>query len=264
MAYVRVANAVKYFPREDGSPMLVLDNISFDTKEFGITCLLGPSGCGKSTLLNVISGLERLDRGRVEIISNQRAPELQKKPPRLGYVFQDPRLLNWKRVEDNLSFALKGMGIPQPEWPGRLQKYLGIVGLAEFRNQFPLYLSGGMRQRVGLARGLVIEPEVLLMDEPFSKLDQLTARRLREESLQICARLKQTTLMVTHDVEEAAYMGDRIVILAARPSRVVDIMENDLPAGRRDADDLQFIRFKKLLLQAVLKLMEKDKDEVLL
>lgn len=260
MAYVRVDNAVKYFPREDGTHMLVLDKVSFDTKEFGITCLLGPSGCGKSTLLNAISGLERLDQGRVEVISNHGASKLQ--TPRLGYVFQDPRLLNWKRVEENLTFALKGMGVPQQEWPERLQKYLNLVGLIEFRNQFPLYLSGGMRQRVGLARGLVIEPEVLLMDEPFSKLDQLTARRLREESLQICARLKQTTVMVTHDVEEAAYMGDRIVILRARPSRIVDIMENLLPPGQRDVDDPQFIRFKKSLLQTVLKLMEKD--EVLL
>lgn len=260
MAYVRVDNAVKYFPREDGTNMLVLDKVSFETKEFGITCLLGPSGCGKSTLLNAISGLERLDQGRVEVISNHGASKLQ--TPRLGYVFQDPRLLNWKRVEENLTFALKGMGVPQQEWPERLQKYLNLVGLIEFRNQFPLYLSGGMRQRVGLARGLVIEPEVLLMDEPFSKLDQLTARRLREESLQICARLKQTTVMVTHDVEEAAYMGDRIVILRARPSRIVDIMENLLPPGQRDVDDPQFIRFKKSLLQTVLKLMEKD--EVLL
>ena len=260
MAYVRVDNAVKYFPREDGTNMLVLDKVSFDTKEFGITCLLGPSGCGKSTLLNAISGLERLDQGRVEVISNHGASKLQ--TPRLGYVFQDPRLLNWKSVEENLTFALKGMGIPQQQWPERLQKYLNLVGLIEFRNQFPLYLSGGMRQRVGLARGLVIEPEVLLMDEPFSKLDQLTARRLREESLQICARLKQTTVMVTHDVEEAAYMGDRIVILRARPARIVDIMENLLPPGQRDVDDPQFIRFKKSLLQTVLKLMEKD--EVLL
>lgn len=256
MAYVHVANAVKYFPREDGTAMLVLDKVSFDTREFGITCLLGPSGCGKSTLLNAIAGLERLDQGRVEVISNRGASKSQ--TPTLGYVFQDPRLLNWKRVEENLTFALKGMGVPRQAWPDRLQKYLNIVGLIEFRNQFPLYLSGGMRQRVGLARGLVIEPDVLLMDEPFSKLDQLTARRLREESLQICARLKQTTVMVTHDVEEAAYMGDRIVILRARPSRIVDIMENPLPPGQRDVDEPQFIRFKKSLLQTVLKLMERD------
>ncbi|MGH7825314.1 MAG: ABC transporter ATP-binding protein [Candidatus Binatia bacterium] len=256
MAYVHVEDAVKYFPREDGTDMLVLDRVSFDTKEFGITCLLGPSGCGKSTLLNAISGLERLDEGRVEVVSSHGSSRTR--PPRLGYVFQDPRLLNWKRVEENLTFALKGMRIPPGEWPERLEKYLGIVGLLEFRSQFPLYLSGGMRQRVGLARGLVIEPEVLLMDEPFSKLDQLTARRLREEALQICARLRQTTVLVTHDVEEAAYMGDRIVILRARPARIVDILENPLPPGQRDVDDSEFIRFKRNLLQSVLQPMEKD------
>lgn len=256
MSYIHVENAVKYFPREDGSDMLVLDRVSFDTKEFGITCLLGPSGCGKSTLLNAISGLERLDGGRVEVVSHGEPSRSQS--PRLGYVFQDARLLNWKRVEGNLTFALKGMNIPQAEWPARLNKYLDLVGLADFRGQYPLYLSGGMRQRVGLARGLVIEPEVLLMDEPFSKLDQLTARRLRQETLQICARLKQTTVLVTHDVEEAAYMGDRIVILRARPARIVDIFENPLLPGQRDVDDLQFIQFKKTLLSTVLKLMEKE------
>jgi ABC-type nitrate/sulfonate/bicarbonate transport system ATPase subunit len=254
VAYVHVENAVKYFPREDGSEMLVLDRVSFDTKEFGITCLLGPSGCGKSTLLNAISGLERLDSGQVRVISGRGASNSQ--APQLGYVFQDPRLLNWKRVEDNLTFALKGMQIAQAEWPKRLEKYLDLVGLREFRNQYPLYLSGGMRQRVGLARGLVIEPEVLLMDEPFSKLDQLTARRLREETLAICARLKQTTVLVTHDVEEAAYMGDRIVILRARPARIVEISDNPLAPGERDIDDTRFIQFKKKLLQSVLKLIE--------
>jgi ABC-type nitrate/sulfonate/bicarbonate transport system ATPase subunit len=256
MAYVHVENAVKFYPREDGSPMLVLDRVSFDTREFGITCLLGPSGCGKSTLLNVVSGLERLDGGRVEVIAPRETS--RNGSPRLGYVFQDPRLLSWKRVEDNLTFALRGMKVPQSEWPGRLNKYLELVGLAEFRGQYPLYLSGGMRQRVGLARGLVIEPQVLLMDEPFSKLDQLTARRLRQETLHICERLRQTTMLVTHDVEEAAYMGDRIVILRARPARIVEIFENPLSSEQRDVDDPQFIQFKKILLQTVLEQMEKE------
>ena len=256
MAYVHVEGAVKYFPREDGSDMLVLDGVSFDTKAFGITCLLGPSGCGKSTLLNAICGLEKLDQGHIDVVSNNGASKAHQ--ARLGYVFQDARLLNWKSVEQNLVFALKGMGIAQAEWPERLRKYLDLVGLAEFRNQFPLYLSGGMRQRVGLARGLVIEPEVLLMDEPFSKLDQLTARRLREETLRICARLNQTTVLVTHDVEEAAYLGDRIVVLCARPARIVEVFENPLPPGQRDVDDGRFIQFKKQLLNTVLKLMEKD------
>ena len=256
MAYVRVEKAVKYFPREDGSEMLVLDGVSFEAKEFGITCLLGPSGCGKSTLLNIITGLEHLEQGRVEVVSNHR--DSGGDAPRLGYVFQDPRLLNWKRVEDNLIFALKGMGIPRQEWDERIHKYLSLVGLLEFRKQFPLYLSGGMRQRVGLARGLVIEPEVLLMDEPYSKLDHLTARKLREDTLEICARLNQTALLVTHDVEEAAYMGDRIVILSPRPAHITDIFDNPLPPLQRDMDDSRFIQFKKKLLQSVVRLMKKE------
>jgi len=256
MAYVRIDEAVKFFPREDGSQMLVLDGVSFDTREYGITALLGPSGCGKSTLLNIITGLERLDAGKVELISpdaNGNRPH-----PELGYVFQDPRLLNWKKVDDNLKFALKGMGIPSAEWEERLSKYLDLVGLTEFRKQYPLYLSGGMRQRVGLARGLVIEPQVLLMDEPYSKLDQLTARQLREDTLAICARLKQTALLVTHDVEESAYMGDRIVILSPRPARIAAIYENPLAPAERDTDDPRFIAFKKQILDKVLNLVAKE------
>lgn len=256
MAYVRVENAVKYFPREDGSEMLVLDGVSFEAKECGITCLLGPSGCGKSTLLNIITGLERLEQGRAEVVSNHR--ESGKEDPRLGYVFQDPRLLNWKRVEDNLIFALKGMGIPREVWNERVEKYLSLVGLIEFRKQYPLYLSGGMRQRVGLARGLVIEPEVLLMDEPYSKLDHLTAHKLREDTLEICARLKQTALLVTHDVEEAAFMGDRIVIFSPRPAHIADIFDNPLPPLERDMDDSRFIQFKKKLLQSVMRLVKEE------
>jgi NitT/TauT family transport system ATP-binding protein len=256
MAYVHVKGAVKFFPREDGTEMLVLDRVSFETKEHGITCLLGPSGCGKSTLLNVVSGLERLDQGNVEVISNHRTSA--KQLPQLGYVFQDPRLLNWKRVENNLIFALKGMGVPRTEWDERIGKYLGLAGLQEFRKQYPLYLSGGMRQRVGLARALAIEPEVLLMDEPYSKLDQLTARKLREDTLAICARLQQTALLVTHDVEEATYMGDRIVILSARPAHVVETSDNPFAPQERDLDDPKFIQFKKKILRTVLSLVREE------
>jgi len=265
MAYVRVDRAVKFFPREDGSQMLVLDGVSFEATEHGITCLLGPSGCGKSTLLNAIAGLEKLDQGEIEfrvpgstLHPTSHIPNLPARSPKLGYVFQDPRLLNWKRVEDNLVFAFKGMKIPRESWQGLLEKYLSLVGLLSFRKQYPLYLSGGMRQRVGLARGLAIEPEILLMDEPFSKLDQLTARQLRQDTVDICARLGQTTMLVTHDVEEAAYMGDRIVIFSSRPAHIVEVVDNPLDATKRDLDDLAFIRFKKRLLQTVLKLVDQE------
>ncbi len=254
MATVCVNGAVKYFSREYGAEMLVLNGVSFEARERGITALLGPSGCGKSTLLNAIAGLEKLDGGAIEF----RDARSKNRAPRLGYVFQDPRLLNWKRVEGNLTFALKGMDVPRGEWGERLDKYLALVGLGEFRRQYPLYLSGGMRQRVGLARALAVEPELLLMDEPFSKLDQLTSRKLRQDAVAICARLKQTALLVTHDVEEAAYMGDRIVIFSARPARIVEIADNPLALAERDFDDLKFIQFKNKLLNTVLKLIDQE------
>jgi NitT/TauT family transport system ATP-binding protein len=258
MATVTVKRAMKSFVREDGAEMRVLDGVSFDAKENGITCLLGPSGCGKSTLLNIIAGLEKLDAGKIEFRESEAgaaAARLETRKPKLGYVFQDPRLLNWKRVDGNMIFAFKGMNVPRAEWEPRLRKYIDLVGLADFRRQYPLFLSGGMRQRLGLARALAIEPEVLLMDEPFSKLDQLTARKLRQDTLAICARLQQTALLVTHDVEEAAYMGDRIVIFSARPARIVEIADNPLALAERDFDDARFIDFKKKLLGTVLKLM---------
>jgi len=258
MAYVSVNGAVKYFSREDGSEMLVLNGVSFEAREQGITALLGPSGCGKSTLLNAIAGLEKLDRGEIEFRASHESLRVEEREPRLGYVFQDPRLLNWKRVEGNLTFALRGMKVPRREWGQRLDKYLDLVGLREFRRQYPLYLSGGMRQRIGLARALAVEPELLLMDEPFSKLDQLTSRKLRQDAVEICARLKQTALLVTHDVEEAAYMGDRIVIFSARPARIVEVVDNPLALAERDFDDLNFIQFKKKLLNTVLKLVSQE------
>jgi NitT/TauT family transport system ATP-binding protein len=256
MAYVSVNRAVKYFSREDGAEMLVLNGVSFEAREHGITALLGPSGCGKSTLLNAIAGLEKLDGGEIEFRKTHEGSKAR--DPRLGYVFQDPRLLNWKRVEGNLTFALKGMKIPRNEWEQRLVKYLDLVGLGEFRRQYPLYLSGGMRQRVGLARALAVEPELLLMDEPFSKLDQLTSRKLRQDAVEICARLEQTAILVTHDVEEAAYMGDRIVIFSARPARIVEVVDNPLALAERDFDDLKFIQFKNKLLNTVLKLVDQE------
>lgn len=258
MSFLNIEHVGKDFPNREGGrlPVCVLDDVSLNIERGEFLTVVGHSGCGKSTLLNILAGFEKATRGKVVLDGNPVAgPGLDRM-----VVFQNFALLPWMSAFENVRISVQAAF---PNWERtkirvHTEKYFHLMGLASAENKRPAHLSGGMRQRVGLARGLVIEPEVLLMDEPFSKLDQLTARRLREESLQICARLKQTTMLVTHDVEEAAYMGDRIVILCARPARIVEIFDNPLAPGQRDVDDPAFIQFKKQLLNTVLKLMEKD------
>lgn len=228
MAELLVRDAEKWFRREDGQPLKVIDRLSFEAREGCVTVLIGPSGCGKSTLLNSIVGLERLDRGELRFTAAGRAQER----PLIGYVFQSPRLLPWKTIGENISLALKGAGVAAREWPSRVERYLQLVGLEEYVNQFPLYLSGGQRQRVGLARALAIESEIVLMDEPFASVDELTARQLRQTTRRLCEQLHRTVLFVTHNLAEAAYMSDYVVTLTNRPARLDAYVTNPLASPR--------------------------------
>lgn len=225
MAHLVVKDAEKWFRREDGQPFKVIDRLSFEAREGCVTVLIGPSGCGKSTLLNSVVGLERLDRGDL-IFSGGRSQER----PLIGYVFQSPRLLPWKTIGENISLALKGAGVPRSGWRSRVAHYLELVGLEEYVNQFPLYLSGGQRQRVGLARALAIESDIVLMDEPFASVDELTARQLRQTTRHLCEQLHRTVLFVTHNLPEAAYMSDYVVTLTTRPARLEAYVTNPLPS----------------------------------
>ena len=192
--------------------------------------LIGPSGCGKSTLLNSIVGLERLDRGELKFVDNGRTQER----PLIGYVFQSPRLLPWKTIGDNLRLALKGAGVAESEREKRVRHYLELVELEEYINQFPLYLSGGQRQRVGLARALAIESDLVLMDEPFASVDELTARQLRQTTRRLCEQLHRTVLFVTHNLAEAAYMSDyRRYTHRAGRRRSMPLSANPLPTPRQ-------------------------------
>jgi len=229
MAELVVKDAEKWFRREDGQPFKIIDQLSFEAREGCVTVLIGPSGCGKSTLLNSIVGLERLDRGEMRFVNNGRSEER----PLIGYVFQSPRLLPWKTVGENISLALKGAGVPRAEWPSRVKHYLELVDLQEYLHQFPLYLSGGQRQRVGLARALAIESDLVLMDEPFASVDELTARQLRQTTRRLCEQLHRTVLFVTHNLPEAAYMSDFIVTLTRRPARLDAYVTNPLSTPRR-------------------------------
>jgi NitT/TauT family transport system ATP-binding protein len=229
VAELVVKEAEKWFRREDGSPFKIIDRLSFAARAGNVTVLIGPSGCGKSTLLNSVVGLERLDRGELEFISDG----VRRERPMIGYVFQSPRLLPWKTIGENLALALKGADVARHDWNARIKKYLKLVGLEEYVNQFPLYLSGGQRQRVGLARALAIESEVVLMDEPFASVDELTARQLRETTRRLCEQLHRTVLFVTHNLAEAAYMSDYVVTLTRRPAKLAEYVTNPLPTPRR-------------------------------
>jgi ABC-type nitrate/sulfonate/bicarbonate transport system ATPase subunit len=229
VAELLVKDAEKWFHREDGSPFKIIDRLSFEARAGCVTVLIGPSGCGKSTLLNSIVGLEKLDHGELLFLNNGK----DQSRPLIGYVFQSPRLLPWKTIGENVALALKGAGAARDGWKARVEHYLRLVGLEEYINQFPLYLSGGQRQRVGLARALAVESDVVLMDEPFASVDELTARQLRETTRRLCEQLHRTVLFVTHNLAEAAYMSDYVVTLTRRPARLDEYVPNPLPSPRR-------------------------------
>lgn len=234
MAELVVHDVEKWFRREDGQPFKVLDRLSFNVRESSVTVLIGPSGCGKSTLLNSIVGLEHLDRGELTFVENGRSQNR----PLIGYVFQSPRLLPWKTIGENIRLALKGSGIETNQWEKRVENYLRLVGLEEYVNQYPLYLSGGQRQRAGLARALAVESDLVLMDEPFASVDELTARQLRQTTRRLCEQLHRTVLFVTHNLAEAAYMSDFVVTLTRRPASLDAYVTNPLPSPRQWGPDI--------------------------
>jgi NitT/TauT family transport system ATP-binding protein len=214
----------------------VLDGLDLTIPQGEVTCLLGRSGCGKSTLLKCICGLEDVDGGEIGGDT---------------YVFQEDRLLNWKTVEDNIRIALESEGIPREEHEDRIQHYLKLVGLEKNATDYPLQLSGGMRQRVSIARALAVEPAILLMDEPFSSLDEITARELREKFLEIITELDQSVLFVTHNATEAAFLASRIVVLEHEPPAGIErIIDNDLPYPR-DIDSKKIQSLKRKIISYI-------------
>ncbi|MHB2166185.1 ABC transporter ATP-binding protein [Alsobacter sp. R-9] len=199
----------------DGQRTQVLEGLDLVVERGSFVAVVGASGVGKSTLLRVLMGLAKASAGTVAL--GTRSKERQP----LALVFQDARLLPWRRVADNVSFGLEGRGLSRAERRERALRALAIVGLADLAGRWPHQLSGGQRQRVSLARALAVEPEVLLMDEPFSALDAITRETLQDELTRIQAVTGTTILFVTHDIEEAAYLADRVVVLAGSPGHVV-------------------------------------------
>lgn len=242
---VHVDKLTKKFPAPGGGEeFVVLDSVSLDVKQGEFASLVGPSGCGKSTLLNVIAGIEVENEGSVTVYP---AAQSADGAIHVGYVFQSARLLNWLTVEDNIRFALEAQGVPREQWRDRVTKYLEMVGLGGQEPNYPLNLSGGMQQRVAIARALAIEPDVLLMDEPFSHLDEITARKMRIDLMEILERAKTTILFVTHDLREAVYLSDDVYMMSTKPARIFRHVNVDLPRPRQPEDPRLFDMEKELV-----------------
>ncbi len=219
------------FQRKDQAEAIhVLEDISLDVRDGEFVCLVGPSGCGKSTLLNIAGGFFPATRGEIRVDGE---PVLAPDPKRI-FIFQENAVFPWLTVEENVGFGVKRA--TAAERHDLIEHYIEMVGLTGFGRAFPQELSGGMRQRVEIARALAAEPDVLFMDEPFGALDYLTRLRLRHEIIQIWQREKRTVLFVTHDVEEAVQLADRVVVMGKRPSRIRAIVPVDAERPR-DLDD---------------------------
>ncbi len=225
-----VRNVRKSFG-EAADRYLALDGIDLDIAEGEFVCLLGPSGCGKSTLLNILAGFEQVSEGSVDF---EGAPVRGAGKDRVMF-FQDAgaALLPWLSVEENVRFALSVRKVQKAEWPATIDKVLAMVGLREHSRKFPSQLSGGMRQRLQIARALAVEPKVLLMDEPFAALDALTRRRMHGFLLEIWQRTGKTIVFVTHDIGEAVTLADRICVMSLGPgSRITEVIPVPLPRPR--------------------------------
>ena len=246
----------KNYAGPDGSPVTALENVCLTIEQEEFVVLVGPSGCGKSTLLNMVGGLLAPTSGRivVEGLTEDRDPSV-------GMVFQEVGLFPWRTVESNIGFGLEESALSAEERGECVRRHVELVGLSGFENSFPHQLSGGMRQRAGIARTLAIKPDLLLMDEPFSALDAQTRTLMQEELLRILETHRLSTLYVTHNIQEAVYLADRIVVLSRRPGRVTSILQVDLP--RRGRDSAAYISRFNSYCDHIWGLIRKDAEDAL-
>jgi len=229
VAVLKVENLTKVFPaaRKDGEATLALDRIDLEIGDHTFVSLVGPSGCGKSTFLNILSGVEEPSSGRIIVTGEEGGDDA-----RFGYVFQEPRLLPWRTIMQNMLYVQDERN---EETRRRALEYLEMVGLARTVDMYPAQLSGGMQQRVGIARAFSVDPDLLLMDEPFFHLDAITARALRDQLQDIWNRTRKTVLFVTHDVREAVQLSEKIIVMT-HGGRIHEQFDIELPHPRKASD----------------------------
>ena len=221
---------VIYSGAQGASAVHALEEINFAVSDGEFVSLIGPSGCGKSTLLRVVADLSKPTRGKVQV--GGESPNEARLKRKVGFVFQDPALLEWRRVLQNVALPLEIKGVSRREREKSAQELIELVGLKGFERSYPRQLSGGMRQRAAIARAMSTNPEVMLMDEPFGALDQITRDRLNMELLNLSQRKRMTVLFVTHSIHEAVLLSDRVFVMTPRPGRISGEIEVDLPRPR--------------------------------
>lgn len=231
---IRVENVYKKYKR-NGEETTILNNINFSVKKGEFITIVGKSGCGKSTLLKILSGMENVSNGKVfvndeEVFENRRE---------CAMVFQDARLFPWLKIKDNVSLGINNI----KEKDKIVNEYIELVGLKGYENAYPKEISGGMAQRAAIARGLVMNSEILLFDEPFGALDAMTKIQMQEEVLKIRKEKNKTMILVTHDIEEAVYLGDRVIVLSSKPGEIRDIVNIEIE-GIKDRTNEEFLKYK--------------------
>jgi NitT/TauT family transport system ATP-binding protein len=224
-------HVTKYFAVRGGDRVHALDDVTFSAAPGEFVSIIGPSGCGKSTLLRIVHGLTKLDGG----VANVGGEQVSRPSPKCAFVFQGTNLFPWRTARRNVEFGLEMRKVPAAERHERANRLLELTGLSGFENSYPAQLSGGMQQRVGLARALAVEPEALFMDEPFGALDAQTKLLMQAELHRLVREMGKTVLFVTHDMEEAVFLSDRIIVMSARPGKVLADVRVTLPRERTDA-----------------------------
>lgn len=247
---VKIDNVVKKFQGRSGE-VVALNGVSLDIKENEFICVVGPSGCGKSTLLNIIAGLQDATEGKVWVDGK----EVEGPGKERGVVFQQYALFPWMTVRKNVEFGLKLQGVKGQELKETAEKYIKMVDLEQFANAYPKELSGGMKQRVAIARAYAVNPQVLLMDEPFGALDAQTRTQLQTELIKTWEQEQKTCFFITHDVEEAIILAQRVVIMSARPGRIKEIVEINIPHPRTQETKMskEFLDLKNYIWSQVYK-----------